>query len=100
LAVPDRIERPQDLGLPPEAVEVFSHLTEHGASIFSQEIVQALMKAQRRGNLRPVRDVVEAWYRTLILRQDPSYEENVDWAKRSRPKKGRTLEGFKATLGV
>jgi hypothetical protein len=79
--VEDVIERPQDLGLPPEAEEVFDHLTEHGAENFSRDIIQALFRAQAKGNLRPVRDVVEAWYRSLLMVMHPDYDDMVEWAR-------------------
>lgn len=77
----DRIERIADLMLPPEAEAVFDHLTKGGAERFSQEIVQALFRAQMKGDLRPVLDVVESWYRTLLVRNHPDYEESAKWAR-------------------
>jgi hypothetical protein len=81
----DPIERPEDLALPPEAEEVFDHLTEEGARNFSREIMHALYQAQAKGNLRPVRDVVEAWYRSLLLKQHPDYRATVRWAREEDP---------------
>lgn len=77
----DRIERIADLSLPPEAEEVFDHLGEHGAERFSREIIQALFRAQTRGDLRPVLDVVESWYRTLLIRSHPGYLDAAKWAR-------------------
>ncbi|HYP22942.1 MAG TPA: DUF6247 family protein [Actinomycetota bacterium] len=81
-SIPDRIVRPEELGLPSEAREVFDRLTTEGARAFSRDIVQALLEAQARGNLRPVRDVVDAWYRTLQFVQQPHHDEAVAWAGR------------------
>lgn len=80
-AVSEPIERIQDLNLPPEAETVFEHLTEPGAERFSYEIVQALVRAQARGDLRPVFDVVDAWYRTLVMKTHPDYLKAVRWAR-------------------
>jgi hypothetical protein len=80
-AIINKIERIQDLGLPPEAGEVFESLTESGDDHFSREIVQALLVAQAKGDLRPVLDVVEAWYRTLLVRKHPDYEVSARWAR-------------------
>lgn len=80
------IERPQDLNLPPEMEEVFAHLTHHGAEAFTREIVHALRQAQAKGNLRPVSDVIEAWYRTLRMRQHPDYTDSVRWTREDRPR--------------
>lgn len=88
----DFITRPEDLGLPPEADEVLSHLTPGGSAAFSQEIMRALMQAQSKGNLRPVRDVVEAWYRTLVLRSQPDYMESIAWAQATHPREGSVAE--------
>ena len=76
----DLIERPQEMGLPPEAEQVLEALTERGAPVFSQEITRAIFKAQATGNLRPVRDVVEMWYRTLLFKNQPGYQEIVRWS--------------------
>jgi hypothetical protein len=86
------ITRPQDLGLPPEAATVFKHLTPTGAEVFSQEILLALMEAQAKGNLRPVRDVVDAWFGTLQLRAHPDYKRVARWARRYHPKAGLPAE--------
>jgi hypothetical protein len=75
------IERIQDFELPPEAEAVFDHLNEDGAARFGREIVQALVMVQAKGDFRPVLDVVEAWYRTLLMRQHPDYEEMVRWVR-------------------
>jgi hypothetical protein len=93
------IERPQDLNLPPETETVFAHLTKHGAEVFSQEITRALLQAQDKGNLRPVKDVVEAWYRTLLLWSQPGYDEAVKWARRYDPRKGIPAESVVDQLG-
>jgi hypothetical protein len=81
----DFIERPQELGLPPEAERVLEALTEHGAPVFSRDITRAIFQAQATGNLRPVRDVVEAWYRTLLLKSHPDYKDAVRWARDENP---------------
>jgi hypothetical protein len=75
-----RIERIEDLGLPPEAQEVLRSLTDYGEDRFSGQIIQALFEAQKKGDLRPVLDVVETWYRTLLVRNHPDYMESVRWA--------------------
>lgn len=99
-ATAEVIRHPEDLHLPPEAVEVFRHLSKEGSAIFSQEIVQAVIDSQRKGNLRPLEELIEAWYRTLLLRQDPSYAKNKTSARRSRPRKGQTIEQIRERLGV
>lgn len=87
----DRIDRPEDLNLPPEAAEVFAHLTAEGAERFSREIMDALIKAQMKGNLRPVRDVVEAWYRSLKLVQLESHTTAVAEVRTSNVGDGVSL---------
>jgi hypothetical protein len=42
--------------------------------------------------LRPVREVLESWYRTLVVRQHPDYEENMAWARNSKETGGMTVD--------
>lgn len=94
----ERIERVQDLDLPPEAREVFTHLTEDGSTQFSQEIIAALWQAQEKGNLRPVKDVVDAWYRSLLIWRDSAHGDATTWAKRTRRRSGVPLEELRDKL--
>lgn len=91
----EKITRPEDLDLPKEAIDVFAALTPKGAETFSREIVEALLKAQRKGNLRPIKDVVDAWYRSLLLVRDPTHLEAVAWAKKTRKRTGISLDELK-----
>jgi hypothetical protein len=45
----------------------------------TEEAEEALAAAllQREPDLQPLLDVIEAWYRTMIVRQDPGYQEAV-----------------------
>lgn len=97
-ARPDEIRAPEDLDLPPEAHEVFKRVTAIGAENFSREIVDALLKAQRKGNLRYVQDVVEAWYRTLVLIDAETHEEAVAWADAETSKVGFSVEELRDQL--
>lgn len=88
----EEILHPQDLRLPPEAEKVFESLTEQGAEIFAREIIKALVQAEAGGNLQPVRDTVEAWYRTLQMRSHPDYPAATLWAREDRPKESSPAE--------
>jgi hypothetical protein len=87
------ISRPGDLNLPPEVFDVLLNaLTDEGRANFERDLLQAIQRAQERNNLRPVREVLEAWYRTLIVRQHPDYEANVAWARESTDRDGLTVD--------
>lgn len=77
-----------------------SGLTDAGAREFSNELVAALVRAKAEDGLRPLLEVVEAWYRTLVLVQDPGYVANVQTAKRIRSWRGHTVEQLKQRFGV
>lgn len=96
----ERISRPRDLGLPPDAEQVFEALTQEGEKAFSQEIVAALLKAEATNDFRPVRDVVEAWYRTLLFVRAPGHDEAIEWANSTEPGEGMTFDQFKDRLGI
>jgi hypothetical protein len=65
--------------------EVFASLTPSGQAQFISEFFEALYEARRTDNLRPLQDVVEAWYRTLVARGSPNYEEGIAWARDHEP---------------
>lgn len=60
---------PLDLELPaPEQVHaVMDRLTPEGAVKFVGELMAALEAARTQNDLRPVQEVTEAWYRTLLF---------------------------------
>jgi uncharacterized protein DUF6247 len=98
------IRQPADLVLPPELEEVFSeffpHLTEADWAQFIRELAQAFVASKEKNNLRPLQEVIHAWYRTLVVRDDPDYEANVRAARRARPKRGVSLEELRERFGV
>jgi hypothetical protein len=84
----EKITHPAQLWLPARlerANELFASLTPSGQAQFISEFVQALYEARRTDNLRPLQDVVEAWYRTLVARRSPDYEAGIAWARDHEP---------------
>jgi hypothetical protein len=82
------ITHPAQLWLPPRlerANEVFASLSPSGRARFISEFVQALYEARSTDNLRPLQDVVETWYRTLVARRSPDYEAGIAWAREHEP---------------
>jgi Family of unknown function (DUF6247) len=89
------INRPADLDLSPEVFDVlFKALTEHGRANFDRDLLRAIQQAQQRNNLRPVREVLEAWYRTLVVRQHPDYEGSLEWARQNKEQDAVPVEEF------
>lgn len=89
------ISHPKDLDLPPEVFDVLlKALTEKGRANFERDLLRAIQEAQQRNNLRPVREVLEAWYRTLVVRQHPDYEGNLAWARRGKEQDAVPVEEF------
>jgi Family of unknown function (DUF6247) len=76
LWLPARLER---------ASEIFASLPPDGQTKFIGEFVEALYEARRTDNLRPLQDVVEGWYRTLVASRSPDYEAGVAWAGDHEP---------------
>lgn len=76
---PERIERATDFQLPEERMleEVFGALSEEGAKEFSGEIVRAIGIARSTGDLRPVQNVLLAWFRTLRFVRKPGFAESL-----------------------
>lgn len=100
----EAIREPRYLELPPEAdrayEELSPYLTNEGREAFLRELIHALVVSHAENNLRPVQDVIAAWYRTLLLRSDPNYEENIKRARRSRPRRGVPLEEVRKRFGL
>lgn len=83
-----KITHPAELWLPARldrASEVFASLTPDGRTQFISEFVGALYEARRTDNLRPLQDVVEGWYRTLVASRSPDYQAGVAWARDHEP---------------
>ncbi len=94
------ISSPKDLDLPPEVFDVLlSALTDEGRANFERDLLQAIQRAQKRNNLRPVREVLEAWYRTLLVRRHPDYQESLAWARQSEDRDGMTVDEVMQELG-
>jgi hypothetical protein len=77
------IKRFEDLELPDaeriSAVE--AALTEEGSRAFLLELLRSLTQAQAMGNMRPIQDTIDAWYRTLVFIRngaDAHYQEEED----------------------
>jgi Family of unknown function (DUF6247) len=87
------ISRPGDLDLPPEVFNVLLNaLTDEGRANFERDLLHAIQRAQQRNNLRPVREVLESWYRTLVVRQHPDYAASMAWARGSEDEDGKTVD--------
>jgi Family of unknown function (DUF6247) len=84
----EKITHPAELWLPARlerAAEVFASLDARSQAQFISEFLQALYEARRTDNLRPLQDVIEAWYRTLVARRSPDYEAAIAWAREHEP---------------
>jgi hypothetical protein len=83
-----KITHPAELRLPARlerVSEVFASLAPDGKAKFIEEFVEALFEARQTDNLRPLQDVVEGWYRTLVANRSPDYEAAVTWAGENEP---------------
>ncbi len=79
----DTITHPSQFRLPPEAQEVLGNLTDVGRREFIREVLDALAASTAADDLRPLADVIEAWYRTMIVRLHACYEDQM--AKAAEP---------------
>jgi hypothetical protein len=86
--------------LPPRVAAVLGDLTDEGRMQFVGELLEAIAAAQQTDDLRPVVDVIDAWYRTLTVRAHPRYEEVVDRVTTQPPKEHATLDDVRSRLGL
>jgi hypothetical protein len=101
----EKITHPSQLELPARldrVNKVFASLDARGRARFIGEFMQALYDARSTDNLRPLQDVVEAWYRTLVARGSPDYEAGIAWARGHKPSPDEALnvEELRARLGT
>jgi hypothetical protein len=94
------ITEPRQLTLPPAAQEVLANLGEDEQREFISELLEALELAHQQNDLRPARDVIVAWYRTLIVASQADYEKKWDEALSDVSEDGYTLEQVKTRLGI
>jgi hypothetical protein len=90
-----KITHPAELWLPARldrASEIFASLTPDGKTQFISEFVTALYEARKTDNLRPLQDVVEGWYRTLVANRSPEYEAGIAWASEHEPSSDELLD--------
>jgi hypothetical protein len=93
------ISRPADMALPPKAEQVLGLLTPERGRVFIQELLASMQTSQAQNDLRPMLNVVEAWYRTQVLQSDPDYQVSVKRARRlQRPVHGQTVEELRQQL--
>lgn len=96
------IRQPRDLELPADeeallaAIQQLLHgdskfsefaqmLTDKGVRAFAGELVSALVQAKRENDLRPVQDVIEAWYRTSLFIRDPGFLKALEDEEAEEP---------------
>jgi hypothetical protein len=91
----EKITSPRQLELPPEAGEVLNELTESGRQRFIAEILDALQASRKANDLRPVQDVIVAWYRSMLAVRSPTYEAGIEWALSGDEGETLTLEEFR-----
>jgi DnaJ-domain-containing protein 1 len=95
-----RITEPQQLDLPPRAQEVLANLTDDSQREFISELLESLELAREHNDLRPTRDVIEAWYRTLLAQNQAEYEKRWDEALRDTSRSGYSPEQVRTRLGL
>ena len=71
-----------DLSLPPQDrfKDAMSLLDVEQLSRFDDELVDALYEAERSGNLGPVSEVVNAWYRSALFLGQPDFPATLQRA--------------------
>ena len=97
---PGGIRAAAELRLPPRMAQVLGQLKPEPARRFIAELAESLEMAEEANDLGPVRDVVEAWYRTVLIAADPRYNLNLAAAGRSRPRTGLSVEQVRRRYGL
>lgn len=84
------MRRPRDLSVPDKVVEAFGHLSEYltgeGQQEFISEMLQALSLAAKLDSMSPVHEVLETWYRTLLLKSQQDFDTEMSREDQEQPK--------------
>jgi hypothetical protein len=99
-APPAPITQASDFKLPPKVSEVFANLTQEGERQFIDEMLAALESADEHDDFRSVLDVVEAWYRTLLVVRDPGFEGSLKKARKTESRRGHDVRSLRQRLGM
>jgi len=91
---------PGELDLPPELADVLDNLTSEGRRAFIRELAEALELSQKENDFRPALAVVEAYYRTLLVRRHPRYAERRKQAANPRNGTRLSVSEVKQKLGL
>lgn len=67
MLAPVRVPVDLELPAPDQVAAVMARLTPEGAIQFVGELMAALEAARTQNDLRPVQEVAEAWYRSLLF---------------------------------
>ena len=95
-----KLRRASDLRLPPRMVDVLGRLKPEEAGRFNREMVGALSAAEQTNDLRALRDVIEAWYRTVLVTADQAYTASIAAAQKSRPRRGESVDDLRRRYGL
>jgi hypothetical protein len=78
----NRLRTPEELStFPQEKLDaIVENLTKEGGRMFFREVAQATLRAKVEGDLTPLNNVFEAWYRTLRFVASPDADERWDRA--------------------
>ena len=95
-----KLRRAADLRLPPRMLDTLGRLKPEDAARFNREIVGALTAAEQTDDLRGLRDVIEAWYRTVLVSADIAFAGNIAAAQKARPRRGESVDDLRRRYGL
>ncbi len=99
------IRHPADVTLPADPQEVLDALsrsfTAQERERLAEEFVEALASVKAEDDFRPVVDLIESWYRTALLRQDPEWPAIREELHRQTPRgPGHSVEELRRELSA
>src|SRR5690348_5300933 len=71
------IRHPREFTLPASTeaiIGMLDELSQEDLAELAKEFLEALDASRQKDDLRPVQRVLEAWWRTTLLRRDPEHE--------------------------
>lgn len=83
--------------------ELWEALTDAGKEAFAREVTEAFLKAAPEDQTPAISEVIQAWLRTLLLRETPGYAEAMERVGKTPEELGErvyTLEELRERLDL
>lgn len=97
------IRQPADVKLPADVkqiLEAMHTLTTAEKEQLARELVEAVGSVRARDDFSPVVDILDWWFRTALLRQQPDWPALREELEQQSPREGHSVEELRRELSA